>query len=120
MPLNDSAVLGVELTFRGRVQAAMLAACVAIANEGIAVVNHAARLQLVHSILSSPSNLSNYAQMFELSVATDTAVLNLATATGTVPLTTGNVVAQQALATDTAITNAVNAQFNSYCAQIAA
>jgi uncharacterized protein (DUF2252 family) len=118
--LNDSYVLGSNATFQGRVQAQMLAACVAIASEGAAVVNHPARLQLVHAILGSPTSLQNYAQMFALSVATDATVISDATSANTVSLTTANVATQQGLVTDAHISNAVSGQWNAFAQGIVA
>ncbi len=117
---NDSAVLGANAAFVSRVQSALLSAAININSEGIAVVNHGPRIQLVHQVLQSPSNLTNYATMFGLSVATDASVISDATQVGTVVLTTNNIAAQEALVTDTHITNAVSGQFNAYCAGITA
>jgi hypothetical protein len=116
---NDSFTLGTNAAFLGRVQASMAAAAVAIAAEGSNVVNHPARLELVHLILLSPTAQSSYATMFALSVATDTTVLGDATQGGTVVLG-ANVGTQQALVTDAHIDTAVAAQFNAYCQGIRA
>jgi hypothetical protein len=111
---NDSYVLGTNAAFLGRVQASMVAACVAIAAEGSATANHIFRIQLVHAILSSPTSQANYATMFALTVATDTTVLADATQGGTVALG-ANVGTQQALVTDAHIDTAVAGQFTAYC-----
>ena len=118
--LNDSAVLGANTSFVGRVQASFLAAAVAIANEGISVVNHPYRLQFLHQAVANPTNLGNTASMFALSVATDTNVLADATVGGTVPLTASNIIAQQALVTDAHINSGVSGQFNTFCQGIPA
>jgi hypothetical protein len=115
---NDSAVLGANAAFVSRVQSALLSAAININSEGINVVNHGPRIQLVHQVLQSPSNLTNFATMFGLSVATDASVIGDATAAGTVVLTTNNIAAQEALVTDAHITNAVSGQFNAYCSGI--
>jgi hypothetical protein len=120
MALADSALLGTNATFLSRIQAALLNAAVAIFNEGLNVVNHQPRVVLVHAILSSPTNLSNYASMFASAVATDSTVVNLATVNGTVTLTSGNIATQQALVTDTAINNGVSAMYNAFCSGISA
>ncbi len=117
---NDSAVLGVNPAFVARVQSALLSAAININSEGIAVVNHGPRIQLVHQIFQSPTNLTNYATMFGLSVSTDASVISDATQAGTVALTSNNISAQEALVTDTHITNAVSGQFNAYCSGITA
>lgn len=118
--LNDSAVLGANTAFLGRVEASLLAACVAISNEGLAVNHHQQRVAFLHTVLTSPTSALAAATTFALSVATDTLVLADATAAGTVPLTTANVLAQQALATDAHINTAVSGQFNAYVPGIAA
>jgi len=118
--LNDSAVLGANTSFIARIQASLAAACVAIFAEGIGVNNHRDRVSLVHQVLSTPGNLLNWATCFAVSVATDTNVLSDATQAGTVPLTTSNVLAQQALVTDAHINSAVSGQFNAFCVGIAA
>jgi hypothetical protein len=116
---NDSYVLGTNAGFLGRVQASMVSAAVAIASEGLNVANHPSRLQLVHQILSSPSDQTRLATMFALSVATDPTVLVDATQAGTVVLG-ANVGTQQALVTDAHIDAAVSGQFNAYCQGIQA
>ena len=115
MALQDSSLLGSDNAFSGRVRSAMLAACVAIANEGNTVANHVPRLQLVHSILSNPTNLTNYMQMFSFAVATDSTAVSQATVNNTVPLTANNAPTQGTLVTDAAVSNAVSAMFNSFC-----
>jgi hypothetical protein len=117
---NDAAVLGANAPFVSRVQEALLSAAININSEGISVVNHGPRIQLVHQILQSPTSLQNYATMFALSVATDATVIADATLGGTVVLTAGNITAQEALVTDAHITNAVSGQFNAYCQGIVA
>lgn len=120
MALVDSNVLGANTVFLGRVQSSLLAACIAIFNEGTSVNNHRERVSLVHQVLNSPSNLSAWATTFALAVATDTSVASDATQANTVTVTTANVLAQQALVTDAHINNAVSAMFNAFCAGIPA
>lgn len=117
---NDSNVLGTYGPFANRVQPALIAACVAIANEGTAVANHPYRLSLVHAILSSPSNLTAWTTLFALSVSTDATVLADATQAGTVALTANNISTQVALVTDAHIDAAISSQFNAFCSQIPA
>jgi len=118
--LNDSAVLGASSLFQGRVQASLLSACNVIAIEGNNVVNHTARLQLAHTIVANPTNMSNYAQMLSFSVATDSNVLADATVGGTVVLSVGNRDTQQVLVTDAHINSALAAFYNTFCPGIAA
>lgn len=121
MPRSDSFILGGTSTmFQQRVEMSLLSACININSEGIAVNNHSARLALVHSILASPAQLQNYAQMFALTVATDASVLADATQNSTVVLSSVNVSTQQALVTDAHIDTAVSGQFNAYCGGIQA
>lgn len=120
MSYQDANVLGVNLTFIGRVQSAMLSAAISIFNEGIAVNNHAPRVQLIHNMLASPTQITNFANMFSLAVATDATVLGDATQANTVPLTTSNIQTQQALITDAHISSAVAAQFNAFALNIVA
>lgn len=117
--LSDSNILGTNSVFLGRVQGSLLAACVAIAAEGLAVLLHPARMQLVHQILASPTSLTSWSTIFALAVATDTTVLADATAAGTVVLTGANVLTQQALVTDAHINTAVSARYNAFCPGIA-
>ena len=113
---NDAFILGNNSVFVGRVQSSMLAACIAIANEGN-VADHHVRLHQVHQTLTSPTTMTAAAAQFALTVATDATVLADATQNGTVVLTTGpgNVPTQQALVTDAHITTAVSAHFNAFC-----
>ena len=115
---NDSFILGGNTVFVGRVQASMVAACIAIAAEGNNVVNHHARILLVHQILASPASQTSFATMFALSVAIDSLVLADAAPTGMV--LGANVGTQQALITDAHIDAAVKDQFNAYCQGIQA
>jgi len=106
--------LSQDPVFQNRVQAALLAACVAIANEGWAVAFHRERSIYVASILSSTTNLTAAVTLFASSVATDTNCIADATQAGTVSLTVGNRAAQAALVTDTHLSAAVSSQFNSF------
>lgn len=108
---NDKYQLSQDAGFRNRVRTSLIAACVAIANEGWTVVFHEQRMRQAQAILNSPDN---YTPLFANSVATDTSVINDATASGTVALTSGNVATQAALVTDAHIDAAISAQFNSF------
>lgn len=108
---NDSATLAGDVTFQNRVKESLIAACIAIANEGIAIAFHRERARYATSILNAPNG---FATLFANSVATDASVLTDATQAGTVVLTGANVAAQAALATDAHIDAAISAQFNSF------
>lgn len=118
---NDSAILGANTTgFISRVQSSLVAACISIFSEGNAVANHVARVAQVHQVLSSPTNMLNWATAVAVAVATDTNVIGDATQAGTVVLTGANILAQQALVTDAHLDAAVSAMFNAFCAGIPA
>jgi hypothetical protein len=117
--LNDSNILGTNTAFVGRVQSALLSACVSIFNEGNNN-RHVFRVQLVHSVMSNPTALANWANTFALAVCTDASVLADATQAGTVALTTSNVLAQQALVTDAHINSALSSMFDAFCPGIPA
>jgi len=108
---NDKYQLSQDSGFKNRVRVSLIAACIAIANEGWNAVFHEQRMRQAQRILNAPDS---YVPLFANSVATDTSVINDATATGTVALTTGNVATQAALVTDAHIDNAISAQFNSF------
>jgi len=113
---NDMYVLSQSPAFQNRVQAAFLQACVNIASEGFGVAFHRERSMAVVNYLSSTTTLTNAVQLFSNSCATDPTSIAAATvaATNYTPLTTGNVATQQALITDTMISNAIAGQFNAF------
>jgi len=115
MSLNDQFVLSGDATFQGRVQASLLAACVAISNEGWNVPFHRERANFAMQVLCGiNSTQSAYVTLFANSVATDPVVIADATQNGTVSLTTGNRSTQSDLITDDHINSAVASQFNSF------
>lgn len=114
MALSDQFQLSQDPTFQGRVQASVIAACVAISNEGWTVAFHRERATFAAQILSSTSGQSSYVTLFANSVSTDTNCISDATQSSTVTLTTSNRAAQAALVTDAHINSAVASQFNSY------
>lgn len=111
---NDRYQLAQDATFQNRVQAALLATCVSIANEGWAIAFHRERASFASNILSNSNVSINYPAMFSNSVATDATVISDATQAGTVALTTGNRAAQAALVTDAHIDTAIAAEFNAF------
>lgn len=112
--LSDSNILGTNANFVARVQSSLLAAAINIFAEGVAIANHRDRVAFIHQILASPVNVTNTTTMVALTVATDPTVLGQATQAGTVVLSGPNIVAQQALVTDAAISNAIAGQFNAF------
>ncbi len=108
---NDSAVLSTDTAFQNRVRESVLSTCIAIANEGFAIVNHKKRADFCAVIVVTPET---YKVLFTDTIATDASVLADATAAGTVALTTGNVAAQAALVTDAHMDAAISAEFNTF------
>lgn len=111
---SDRFQLSQEITFQNRVQAALIATCVSIANEGWTVPFHRERASFAAQILAGSSGSVNYVTLFSNSVATDANVIGDATAAGTVPLTAGNRATQAALVTDAHIDTAIAAEFNAF------
>lgn len=111
---NDSYQLSQEPTFQNRVQVSLLAACVAISNEGWGVAFHRERSTFASQVLISPNTPTNYVGLFTNTVANDSTCLADATVGGTVSLTSGNRAAQAALVTDAHIDAAIASQFNSF------
>lgn len=111
---SDMYLLSQDTTFGHRVQASLIAACVAISNEGWAVAFHRERATFVAQVLQSPTSPTNWVQLFSNGVATDVNCIADATQAGTVVLTSGNAAAQAALVTDTHIDAAIASQFNSF------
>lgn len=114
MALNDENQLSQDPTFQGRVEAALLAACVAIGTEAWTVPFHRERARFAEQILSATGGQSTYVTLFANSVATDANVISDATQAGTVSVTASNRATQAALVTDAHINAAVSGQFNSF------
>lgn len=89
----------------------MIAASIAIYNEGWGVAFHRERQSLAVSIMTSPEL---WKPLFANGVATDTNCISDATQAGTVALTGGNMATQAALVTDAHIDAAVSSQFNCF------
>lgn len=111
---KDRYTLSTDPTFKTRVQAALVAICVSIANEGWAVAFHRERSDFAARILGNPSSPTDWVQLFTNAVSTDSTCIGAATQAGTVALTSGNVVAQSALVSDTQIDNAIAAEYNAF------
>lgn len=108
---SDRFQLSQDVGFQSRVQAALAAACVNIANEGWAIAFHRERASFAVQILNGAQN---FTILFANTVSTDTSVIGDATQAGTVALTSGNRAAQALLVTDVHIDNAISAEFNAY------
>lgn len=108
---SDMNMLSTDTAFQNRVRASMIAASIAITTEAWTVAFHRERQTYAVAILNSPDS---FKALFANSVATDANVISDATQAGTVVLTSGNVAAQAALATDAHIDAALSGQFNSF------
>lgn len=113
--LSDMFQISQDTTFQGRVQASLLAACVAIANEGWAVAFHRERSIFAGTILSATQTPNPYYVLFSNAVATDPTCAADASTQAAGPLTTANRAAACAAITDAHINAAVSAQFNAFC-----
>lgn len=111
---KDRYTLSTDPTFKTRVQAALIASCVSIANEGTGVAFHRERGGFAAQILFSPSSPTDWVQLFANSVSTDATCIGAATQAGTVALTGANVAAQAALVSDANIDSAIAAEFNAF------
>lgn len=111
---KDRYTLSTDPVFKTRVQAALVTACVSIANEGWAVAFHRERAAFAAQILFSPSSPTDWVQLFTNTVSTDATCISDATAAGTVVLTGANIATQAALVTDAHIDNAISAEFNAF------
>lgn len=108
---GDQAVLASDTTFQNRVRSSLVAACIAIANEGFSVVNHKKRADFCSQVLSAPDSFKT---IFAVSVSTDAGVVGDATNGGTVALSSANAAAQAALVTDAHIDSAISSEFNAF------
>lgn len=109
----DKVNLAAEPTFQNRVRQSMIAAAIAISNEGWSGgIIHKLRRQQCRTILND--SLDSMKVLYARGVATDSSVISDATAAGTVAITGANASTQQALVTDAHIDNAISGQFNSY------
>jgi hypothetical protein len=115
MAFADSAILASNATFQGRVGAALFTYLATVVNtEAWTVPFHRERQTFCSQVLARTDIPNPWIATFANSVSCDTTVVSDATQAGTVPLTGANVATQQALVTDTHISNAVASQLNSY------
>lgn len=97
--------------FKNRVRAAIFQGGVSVAGEGWEVPFHRERATFVTQIVREPDS---WLDQFCSSIATDTNVINAATANGTVAITTANGDTQQGLVSDNQIRVALAAVFNAF------
>ena len=99
--LADQVTVAADTTFQNRVRQAIIAAAIAIKNEGENVVSHKERVTLSKNVMNSPST---YAPLFAMAVAGDSAI---GTDVGTGPPVPNN-------ATDAHINAAISSMWNSF------
>lgn len=115
MARSDQYQLSQDTVFQNRVQASLIAACVAIGNEGWTVAFHRERATFCNQILAGTGGgQASYVTLFANAVATDPSVIADATVNGTVTITAGNRATQAALVTDAHIDAAIAGQFNTF------
>jgi len=112
---TDMDALRQDATFIARVRAAIVQGSVSVGNEDPrAVPFHSQRAAYVAQIMNASDN--SFATLFANACATDSGVINAATANGTTAITSANAAARAALVTDAQITAAVANVFNSFFA----
>lgn len=112
---SDEYQLSQSPAFQNRVQASLIAACVAIGTEGWTVLFHRERSTFAANILSANGTTqTSFVQLFANAAATDPNLIADATTGGTIVLTSTNRDAQGALVTDAHIDAAISGQFNSF------
>ena len=116
---NDSYQLSQDTVFQNRVQQSLIAACIAITNEGWSVPFHRERDRYAVSVLSAVGGIAqnSFVLLFTSAVSTDANVLADATVGGTVAVTASTRAAQSLLVTDAHIDSAVSSMFNSFIAE---
>lgn len=110
--LTDTDFLRNDPTFQVRVRSSIIQGSVTVGTENPDTVPyHRERATYTVQIMNNPDA---FVPLFASAVATDTGVLNAATATGTVNLTAANASTRAALVTDTQINTAVANVFNAF------
>lgn len=110
--LKDMDTLRQNPSFQARIRAAIIQGSITVGNENPDTTPyHRERVTYTAQVMNAPDT---FAPLFASAAATDTTIINQATANGTVTLTTTNYDAQQALVTDAAINSAVGTQFNAF------
>ncbi len=108
---NDKQLLAEDATFQNRVRQSLISACVSIKNEAVTTAFHRERETFLVAVMNSPDT---YKLIVANAAANDSGVINDATSTGTVVLSTGNIATQAALVTDAHMDTAIASQFNSF------
>jgi len=112
---RDKYWLSQSSAFQHKVQASLMAACIAIQAEADTVAFHGERERYIAGILSSSAAFSDAVARHSIGAATDTNVINDATVNGTVALTdTATADTGAALVTDAHIDTAISGQFNDF------
>lgn len=116
---NDQAVLSADQLFQNRGLESFIGFCVStiISENPHSVAYHTQRVAFCQTVMGTINGPGNYkVNIAEVSAANAT-VIGDATQSGTVALTTANADAQQALVTDTDLSNAIAAAFNIFIGQ---
>jgi hypothetical protein len=108
---TDMDFLRQDPTFQSRVRAGIVQGSIAVGTESDTVPYHRERATYTVQIMNSPDA---FVPLFSGACATDSGVINAATANGTVTLTSGNAATQAALVTDAQITTAITNVFNAF------
>lgn len=111
---NDQAVLAADVLFENRALESFAGFCVStiITENPHSVAYHTERVAFCQTVMGTATGPSNFKVNIAQVAATNATVIGDATAGGTVALTSGNADAQEALVTDTDLSNAIAASFN--------
>lgn len=109
--LNDMDTLRQNSAFLGRVRASIIQGSISVGNEGWTIPFHRERQAYCVQIMNNPDA---FAPLFASAIACSSAVINLATSSGTVGITTANSSTQQALVDDGTLNSAVGSVFGSF------
>lgn len=108
---TDMDALRQDATFQSRIRAAMIQGCVTIGNEADSTGYHRERVTYTAQVINSPDS---FVPLFTNAIATDSGVINAATANGTIAITGANAAARAAVVTDVQISTALGNVFNAF------
>jgi hypothetical protein len=109
---NDKQILSQDPTFQNRVKMSLVTACINLKTEDPKTIPfHREREAFAVAVMNAPDTFKANAAT---AVSTDTNVINDATVSGTVALTSGNVAAQAINVADAHIDTAISGQFNTF------
>lgn|SRR5262245_19636523 len=109
---NDQQILAADPTFQLRVRQSLVKTCLFVKDQDPKnTPYYRERETFAAAVMNSPDS---YKELVAVSVATASQIMNAATTNGTIPLTTGNVAAQQALVPDATIDTAIQQGYNTF------